>query len=159
MQIQTKYHNMITVKESDILHFDQGVPGFLDEKQFVLVPLADTLFFVLQSIQTEALAFIVVNPFHFTKAYDFTIDENTIETLEIKKATDVQVFVIVSLKETLEDSTANLQAPIVIHTKNNKAKQYIMNSKQFKTKEKIFLAPSTSQAKEDNHACTNTKNK
>lgn len=39
MKIATKYHGEIDIQAADIIRFEQGVPGFFDEKQFVLLPL------------------------------------------------------------------------------------------------------------------------
>ncbi len=47
MKIQTKFHGEIEIKETDIFTFESGIPGFLDEKKFTLLPLDETPFFVL----------------------------------------------------------------------------------------------------------------
>lgn len=146
MQIETKYFDKITIDEHKLINFPQGIPGFINENKFVLLPLEkDTLFYVLQSTKTKELAFVVVNPFHFSKNYELNLDDNTIEALMIKSEEDVQVFVIMSLKEPFATSTANLQAPIIINQKEQIAKQYITNSKHYTTKETIFTNNSTSK--------------
>ncbi|WP_112181904.1 MULTISPECIES: flagellar assembly protein FliW [Paraliobacillus] len=146
MQIETKYFNKITIDENKLIDFPQGIPGFIEENQFVLLPLEkETLFYVLQSTKTKELAFVVVDPFHFSKDYELNIDDNTIEMLQIKSEEDVQVFVIMSLKEPFTSSTANLQAPVIINQKEQVAKQYITNSKYYTTKETIFTKNSTSK--------------
>ncbi|MRH41973.1 flagellar assembly protein FliW [Aquibacillus halophilus] len=150
MHLHTKYFGEIKVNQQDIITFPQGVPGFQDEKEFVLLPLEDNpVFQVLQSTNEQELAFIVVNPFLFVKDYEFDIDENTIESLDIQSETDVQILSIVSLREPFETSTANLQAPIVINQVKKIGKQYITNIKKFATKEAIFTPQLTSQVKED----------
>lgn len=149
MQIATKYFDKITIDKNKVIDFPQGIPGFIEENKFILLPLEeDTLFYVLQSTQTKELAFVVVDPFHFSKDYELNIDDNTIEALRINSEEDVQVFVIMSLKEPFTSSTANLQAPIIINQKEQVAKQYITNSKNYTTKEAIFTKNSTSK-KED----------
>ncbi|GGM35427.1 flagellar assembly factor FliW [Paraliobacillus quinghaiensis] len=146
MQIQTKYFGELTINEDALIQFPHGIPGFLTEKAFVLLPLEeDSVFYVLQSTQTKELAFVVVNPFHFTKGYELNLDDNTIESLQITSEQDVQVFVIMSLKEPFQTSTANLQAPVIINHKKQIAKQYITNSKRYTTKEAIFTNKTTSK--------------
>jgi flagellar assembly factor FliW len=141
MNIQTKYFNEITIEEKNIIHFEHGIPGFLEEKQFVLLPLTeDNVYYVLQSVQTSELAFVVTNPFLFFKDYDFNLDDATVEQLEIKDATDVAVYSILTLQDPFEKSTANLQAPIIINTKNNHAKQVILNDEKYTTKHPLFKA-------------------
>ncbi|MED1672239.1 flagellar assembly protein FliW [Pallidibacillus thermolactis] len=141
MNIQTKYFNEITIEEKNIIHFEHGIPGFLEEKQFVLLPLTeDNVYYVLQSVQTSELAFVVTNPFLFFKDYDFNLDDATVEQLEIKDATDVAVYSILTLQDPFEKTTANLQAPIIINTKNNHAKQVILNDEKYTTKHPLFKA-------------------
>lgn len=139
MNIQTKYFNEITIEEKNIIHFEHGIPGFLEEKQFVLLPLTDdNVYYVLQSVKTSELAFVVTNPFLFFKEYDFELEDATVEQLEIKDATDVAVYSILTLQDPFEKTTANLQAPIIINTKNNHAKQVILNDENYKTKHPLF---------------------
>jgi flagellar assembly factor FliW len=139
MNIQTKYFNEITIEEKNIIHFEHGIPGFLEEKQFVLLPLTeDNVYYVLQSVQTSELAFVVTNPFLFFKDYDFNLDDATVEQLEIKDATDVAVYSILTLQDPFEKTTANLQAPVIVNIKNNEAKQVILNDETYTTKHPLF---------------------
>lgn len=127
MKLKTAYMGEVEVDPSTFLTFDHGIPGFEDEKQFAILPIEDNpAFHVLQSTKTEALAFIVTNPYVLTTDYSFDIDEATVHTLHITDEKEVAVFAIVSLKETLAQSTINLKAPIVLNTTNNKAKQVIL---------------------------------
>lgn len=139
MNIQTKYFNEVSIDKNDILRFEHGIPGFLDEKEFVLLPLTeDNVYFVLQSVRTAELAFVVTNPFLFYKDYDFKLDEAIVEQLEIKQPTDVAVYSILTLQDPFENTTANLQAPVIVNVKNNKAKQVILNDENYKTKHPLF---------------------
>ncbi|MCA1055297.1 flagellar assembly protein FliW [Rossellomorea aquimaris] len=139
MKLHTKYHGEIDVKEDDILKFEQGIPGFLDEKQFVLLPLEENdWFLILQSITTPELGFVVTDPFLFTNEYDFELDSGSVELLELSSEKDVKVLTILTMKITLKESTANLQAPIIINLANNKAKQVILNDRDYQTKHLIF---------------------
>ncbi|WP_138419477.1 flagellar assembly protein FliW [Aquibacillus sediminis] len=150
MNIETKYFGELAINEEKIVTFPQGVPGFVEEKHFVLLPLEkDSVFHVLQSTQNPDPAFIVVNPYHFVRDYAFDLDDNTVELLEIASEKDVLIFSIVSLKDPFEESTVNLQAPVVINQTKQKGKQYITNLKQYSTKEMLFNQQLTSQVKED----------
>lgn len=138
MKIKTAYLGEVQIDPSQILQFEHGIPGFEGEKQFVLLPIENNdAFHVLQSIQTEHLAFIVTNPYDITTNYNFEIDEAIVDTLHIENPTEVAVLSIVSLKDTLEQSTINLQAPIVWNTTNNKAKQVILNNEHYEIRHLI----------------------
>ncbi|OJH16085.1 flagellar assembly protein FliW [Bacillus obstructivus] len=139
MNIQTKYHGEIELEQKDILHFEKGIPGFLDEKQFTLLALPDqSLFTIMQSIVTPELAFVLTSPFSFIDKYEFKLDDNTIEQLSITNLEDISVLTIVTLKEPFEKTTANLQAPIILNIKNNKAKQVILNDTEFQIRYPLF---------------------
>lgn len=150
MNIDTKYFGSIEIDDKEIINFPLGVPGFTSEKRFVLLPLEDNpLFQVLQSTSNTDPAFIVVNPYHFLREYAFDIDDSTIELLEIESEKDVSVLSIVSLKNPFEESTINLQAPVVINPTKNVAKQYVTNSKVYTTREGIFSNQPSFQVKGD----------
>jgi len=139
--IQTKYFDEVEINEADIIKFQNGLPGFLDEKQFVLMNLEDTVFQVLQSVETQALAFIVVNPFQFKSDYEFVLDNQVVEQLKIESDEDVTILSIVTLKDSLKESTVNLKAPLVINAKTKEGKQYIIQKTDYTTKESIFTVP------------------
>ncbi len=132
MNIRTAYLGEVEIDPSKILHFEHGIPGFENEREFALLPIEDNdAFNVLQSVETVELAFIVTNPYEITTNYSFEIDEAIIHSLKINESKEVAVLSIVSLKETIEQSTVNLKAPIVWNTNNNKAKQVILNNEDY----------------------------
>jgi flagellar assembly factor FliW len=134
MKIQTKFEETVEIKESDILNFEQGLPSFEEEKQFVLIPMEGTPFSILQSVATTELAFVTADPFVFFKDYDFELSTSVQEQLHIEKSTGVFVQVILTISEPFEESTANLQAPIVINQKNNLGKQVVLADGIYRTR-------------------------
>ncbi|MBE4907052.1 flagellar assembly protein FliW [Bacillus luteolus] len=140
MKIQSKYHGEIEINESEIIQFEGGIPGFLEEKRFVIVPLAeeDSPLHILQSVETSQLAFVTTNPFTFFKDYDFEIPDAVVNNLNIRSEQDVAVLVILTVKESFEESTANLQAPIIINMKDQLGKQVVLNDPSFKTRHLLF---------------------
>ena len=139
MQIETKYFGAIEINQTEIIKFPQGLPGFLDEKQFVLLNMEENgAFQVLQSITQAPIAFIVVNPFIFLTDYQIDLADSILDQLDIKQEHEVMVRTIVTLKEPLAKSTANLQAPVVINQANNRAKQYITKNTHYTPREAIF---------------------
>lgn len=138
MIIKTKYHGETQIQEEQIIMFANGLPGFSDEKKFVILPLSeDSPFVVLQSAETAELAFIVASPFVFFKDYGFDLDETTVEFLEIEAAEDVEVMSILTIEEPFEKSTANLMAPIVVNRKKMLGKQVILHDSSYQTKHLI----------------------
>ncbi|RUL54186.1 flagellar assembly protein FliW [Lysinibacillus antri] len=140
MKIKTAYMDEITIDPANILIFEHGIPGFEEEKSFVLLPLEEnSVFQILQSTNTENLAFVITSPYSIATNYNFTLDDATVNSLDIKSENEVAVFVIVSLKETLAQSTVNLKAPIVINITNKKAKQVILDNEAYSIRHTIPL--------------------
>lgn len=140
MKINTKYHGEIELNEKDIVHFANGIPGFLEEKKFVVLPLAndDSPLHILQSVETAQLAFVTTNPFAFFKDYDFELSSGDVENLKIQADKDVIVLVILTVKDPFEESTANLQAPVIINSKHQLGKQVLLNDRTYRTKHLLF---------------------
>jgi flagellar assembly factor FliW len=142
MNIETKYHGTMEIHKEEVLHFINGIPGFKDEKEFVLLPLPENDWFhVLQSTKTPELGFVVTDPFLFFTDYDFTLDPSTVEQLEEPSEKNIKVLSILTVREPLHETTTNLQAPIVINLANNKAKQIILNDTNYQTKHLVFAQP------------------
>lgn len=148
MIINTSYFGEINIDDKEIIYFEQGLPGFSDESEFVLLSFDQPLAFqVLQSVKTESLAFIVVFPFDFKHDYKVDLNDQIIEQLKIQLEDDVLVLSIVTLKEQLEASTTNLQAPVVINRHARLGKQYIIHQSEYTTKEHIFNSSSLKEEK------------
>ncbi|MBO8157635.1 MAG: flagellar assembly protein FliW [Bacillaceae bacterium] len=157
MKIQTFYFGEIEMDEKSVVQFPNGIPGFHEEKEFVLLDIPDNpAFQILQSVHNQQLAFVVTNPYLFYKDYEFELDESTIEQLNIGEPEDVAVYTIVTLHDPFEQSTINLQAPIVMNTKNNMAKQVVLNNTSYQTKH--LISKKNSSQGEPAHASTDKKN-
>ncbi|WP_050179824.1 flagellar assembly protein FliW [Domibacillus robiginosus] len=139
MKIQTKYHGEQTIEQSDILTFSNGIPGFEGEKKFVLLAFPDNdVFSALQSVSTPDLSFIVTDPFSFFIDYNVKIDDATIEALSIEREEDVKLFNILTVRDPFQETTANLQAPVVINKKTNSGRQLILTGTPYETRHNLF---------------------
>jgi flagellar assembly factor FliW len=83
----------------------------------------------------------VTDPFVFFKEYDFELDQSSVESLGNPSEKEVQVLSILTVRETLNESTANLQAPIILNLANRKGKQVILTYSDYQTKHLIFVQP------------------
>lgn len=127
MKITTAYMGEVEINPSQIIKFEHGLPGFEKEREFIQLLLSEeSAYQVLQSVNTPSLAFIITSPYAIIPNYNFELEKSVIQALDIKSDNEVAVFVIVSLKDTLENSTVNLKAPIVLNIGNQKGKQVIL---------------------------------
>lgn len=139
MKLQTKYHGEIEIKDTEVIEFSTGIPGFINEKKFVILRLEEeSPFFILQSVDTPELAFVLAIPFLYFKDYEIELDENTISQLHIEREEDVSVYSILTVKDPFEQTTANLQAPIIINNQSKRGKQIILTNTSYKTKHVLF---------------------
>ena len=127
MKISTKFLGEIEIVEQDILTFEHGLLGLENEKKFVLLPIdADLPLAILQSVDNAEIGFVVGYPFAFKKDYSFDISEDDRVQLQIEKEEDVLTYSIVTMKETFQDSTINLLAPLIINMDEKCGKQIVL---------------------------------
>ncbi|PWW29452.1 flagellar assembly factor FliW [Cytobacillus oceanisediminis] len=141
MNIQTKFHGEQEVNREDIIQFHSGIPGFLEEKEFFILPLEGTDLYVLQSVKKTAVAFIITDPFVLFPQYEFDLPEEVLEKLEIESEKDVATFTILTVRKPFQEITANLQAPLIINQAKKLGKQVILNNTAYQTKHKILTPP------------------
>lgn len=135
MEILTRDFGKVNIEEDKIINFPNGIPGFKDEKDFVLLPLEeDSLFVIMQSVNTPELAFITIEPRNIIKDYEFVISEKTEELLKIEGIEDIILLNIVNIKDKLKDMTINLAAPLVININENLGKQIILDDSKYPVK-------------------------
>jgi flagellar assembly factor FliW len=139
LKIETKYHGKQEIDVKEIITFENGIPGFLEEKKFVVLPYSnESIFHILQSTETTELAFVIADPFVFFKEYDFTLEDQVVNSLELDSEKNVSVFVILTIQDSFEKTTANLQAPLVINMEKKLGKQVILTGTEYNTKHSIF---------------------
>jgi flagellar assembly factor FliW len=132
----------------DVLTFSEGMIGFNQCKQFVLLcPTADSPFRWLQSIQEPALAFLLANPVHFVSDYAPSVDEVQASSLDLDEGTPTLIFATASIPHGKPDEmTLNLAAPIVINAETQHAKQLVLDGDAYTIKHRVF--PAANQASE-----------
>jgi len=127
MKIATKFLGEVEISEQDILTFEHGLLGLEDEKKFVILPIdADLPLAILQSVEHTEIGFVVAYPFAFKKDYSFDISEDDRDQLQIEKEEDVLTYSIVTMKETFQESTINLLAPLIVNMDKKCGKQIVL---------------------------------
>src|SRR5699024_1094782 len=110
MKIGTKYIGEIELEQEHIIEFQTGLPGFLDEKRFVLLNIpGNTVFQTLQSVKTPNLAFVVTDPYFIYQDYTFELDDNMIAYLKLETEREVKVLSIITLKKPFKARKHNSQ--------------------------------------------------
>lgn len=140
MILNTKHFGSIEINEKGIIIFEQGLPGFQDAKQFVVLygQSDDSPFCWLQSVDDPALAFAMVDPNAIVPDYNVNIDDDIAQQLDIEDPKDVIYYAIVVVPEDISQMTANLKAPIVINLRSRKGMQVIMDSSAYDIRYPVF---------------------
>lgn len=132
MEVQTRQFGTIEVDEAEILQIPKGLLGFEGLEHFVLMENTECLpFRWLQCIDAPDLAFVVVSPVVFFPDYRVAVHAKEVADIEVADPHDVEIFVVVTIPERLEDMTANLQGPILINKRNNRVKQLVLTDSQY----------------------------
>ncbi|MBM7096849.1 flagellar assembly protein FliW [Bacillus sp. H-16] len=144
MQLKTKYSGDVEVDDSQVIHFPQGIPSFEEERSFVMLPFSaePNPFYILQSVTTSELAFVMADPFPFFSDYRVELTDSTIEQLDIKKEEEVSIFGVLTVKDPFEETTVNLSGPIVINNREKRGKQILLQDGKYHTRHR-FLTESS----------------
>lgn len=138
MKLNTDRFGTIEIDEEQIVDFSQGILGFEEYHQYVVIDQPDSIFSFLQSIDQPWLCFIVMMPELLRADYRVALEEQYVKELKFEDAEDGQVFVIVTVPEEITNMTANLQAPIVINHKQRLAKQIVLMDGKYNTRHNVW---------------------
>lgn len=114
--------------------FKKGIPGFEYLRKFRIEDVNNSKDYKIIRSLEEDISFSAVLPFNIYDEYEIDLTEEIVKELEIKHPTDVLVLNIITLGKTLEESTVNLKAPVIINVSNNMAKQFIIQCDTYDTK-------------------------
>lgn len=121
--IRTIQFGEFEVSENHIFYFENGVLGFEELREFVLISEEETAPFKwLISIDVPDIGFPCLSPWHV----DFTYNPGKEFDLE-----NEVMLTIITLDDGNGRMTANLKAPIVLDVKQQKGKQVILPSDRY----------------------------
>lgn len=139
MIIETSRFGRVELKPEDVLNFPEGLLGFADLRKFVLLDdPSDEIFAWLQSCESAAIAFPVLEPELFSANYRVNLTKGDMESLKLAKMEEARYFSIVTIPEDPTQMTANLKAPIIMNVKSHLARQCVLQDNSLAIREPIF---------------------
>ena len=115
--------------------FEKGILGFEDIREYELKDLeSNPIFKELNSTKEKGLGFIVISPFDIDDKYEINLSDKVIKELNINSPTDVMVLNILTLGSTLQNTTVNMKAPLIINVNNGLGKQIILQNEKYEVK-------------------------
>lgn len=144
MNVQTTRFGSVDIDKNRIITFEAGLLGFSSQREFVLLqPDADGVFYWLQSIEAQELAFVVTDPSLWVPDYEATIRRDQMKEVELASLDDAQILVIVNKYD--QTLTGNLQGPIVINLENYRGIQLVLADKRWTTRHEIVQLSEAAQ--------------
>lgn len=133
MKINTRQFGEIEIDEQKIIHVPLGIPGFRDQKRYVLLQKEETVPFLLfQCMDEPNLSFVVLDPVKIMPGY--AIEETDLEKIvswDFDKD-EISCFVIVTIPNgNPEKMTANFMAPLVINNVKKEGLQLILQNSSY----------------------------
>ncbi len=117
----------VLIKRENIITFKDGLLGFEDLREFVILSIEDWRPFEwLVSVENPDVTFPIVNPTPFFNDYHPLKQIEDISGIGAKDKKGLEVFCTVTLGINPENATVNLKGPILINTQNKSGKQYVL---------------------------------
>jgi len=140
MKIKTTRFGEIEVDQEKMICFPEGIIGFNDIKQYLLIGKKERMVMWLQAIDRPEIAFIVVNPFLFEPDYDPKVSAQDLEFLKVEDIRDINILSIVVVPKNPADMTANLLGPLVVNTRDRVGRQVILTEGNYSVKHPVVAA-------------------
>lgn len=148
MKFRTARFGEIEYPEEVVLTFPEGVLGFPNETQYILLEHTSegSPFKWLQSLENPELAFIVADPFFIEPRFQFEIDLDTERMIGTADTGACALMAIVNVpRDTPIRMTANLKAPLLVNVENRIGRQVVLGSQAYSISTPVFAgAPATS---------------
>ena len=138
MQVQTRVMGSVEVAEDHKIRIPDGLFGFEDYTDYVLIESKCEPFLWLQSLTDSNLAFLVVDPFIINNDYEVDVDDKELSKIDIEDPGDVSVLCVVTIPKDGGPVTANFQGPLIVNRKNSKCMQVVLNDPRWSVKENIL---------------------
>lgn len=128
------------ISSDNVLFFSRGLPGFPQEKRFVLLqhpsirPLA-----WLQSTIHDDLAFVVSSPFSFFRDYRPDVSDEELAMIGAPSSNDTLLVTIIRVIDSEPvELHMNLKAPVVINLKALLANQIILKNEAMYSERAVY---------------------
>lgn len=124
----------------DVFHFSEGLIGFANLTQFLLLAHSEkSPFRWLQSIEEPALAFLTAYPSHYISDFALDVDDKVAADLGLSESSSAAVLATVTIPQGRPNElTLNLAGPIVINLETRVGKQLIVDGDSHALKHRVF---------------------
>ena len=110
--------------EDQVIRFPGGLPGFENARKFIIMSVPEHQPFHWMECVDEGntIRFAIINPLSFRPDYQPKIKKEELASLNINDSKELLLYVIVTLRAPLMESTANLMGPLFINIREKVGK-------------------------------------
>lgn len=140
MKIDGTRFATIEYQAEDVVTFPEGLIGFPDYRNYVLVCTKDgSPFRWLQSVEEPALAFLVADPAHYVPDYSPEVPAAVVKALALDEKTPRLVYATAAIPPGNPTGlTLNLAAPLIINAESREALQVVVEDPAYTMRYKVF---------------------
>ncbi|MFU1796318.1 flagellar assembly protein FliW [Paenibacillus azoreducens] len=132
--IKSSVYGPMEIMEDQIYHFESEILGIPNIREYALLPIEGTLFFLLHAIDVD-VSFVLLPATQAVEGYGFQLPEETVRLLDLQSPDDAGVMLIVNIHE--QDIFVNLKAPIVLSPHSRKGCQFIINDQDLPLRHRL----------------------
>lgn len=122
--VNSRAYGTFEVLEEQVYFFPRGLVGLQEYREYALIQVEEGPFYLLHALNDE-LSFILLPAHLASDNYGFQIDNATVELLGIRKAEEVNTYVIVNVID--GELHVNLKAPVLAAPGNRRGCQFIID--------------------------------
>lgn len=137
MVVRSRSLGEIEVQEDAVLYLPDGLLGFENLKQYILVEIPEYLPFLwLISVEEPEIGFAISDPqLFYGPPYEVGLSQADKDVVDLQTGDTISIFVIVSISDGGRRITANLKGPVVLNTRNRLGKQVVIYSPSYSVRQ------------------------
>jgi flagellar assembly factor FliW len=138
MQIQSTRFGEIDIRDDAVLTFEDGLIGLPGTRYALVAEREESPFYWLHSVEHPDVALPVTKPWLFFPEYEIRVNDEDATRLELESADQADIFCVVRAAEQLEEFTANLAAPVIVHTAKRVGRQVLNELGGYRVRQPLF---------------------
>lgn len=141
MKLETRLFGTIEVDVTKIINFNDGIIGFEELKQFMVMNDADTedaKILWLQSLDDGEVAMPVIDPLIIKTDYNPVVEDELFKNIGEIIDGEMLVLTTITVPADISMITTNLKAPIIINPVTMKGCQIIVDNDKYQVRYPIY---------------------
>ncbi|MEM5786501.1 MAG: flagellar assembly protein FliW [Syntrophobacteraceae bacterium] len=130
MQVQTTRFGTVEIDDSELISFPWGIPGFEDQKRYILLEYKNGPFQWLQSADEAAVAFVVCPPDFI--GLEYRVPASKVGPISLEKEEDLLVLNIVSFNKEKGSMRFHIRSPLLFNVAARLGYQWTMEQEDLK---------------------------